>query len=276
MTDFELQPHHLEEWSQNGYIIVRGLLKSEEIQAIRIALANDQGVMKNAFGVPDGSGRVSRLCLWNHPGNDITGMIARSEKIVNTMEKLLGGEVYHYHTKLMMKEAYTGGSFVWHQDYGYWYKNGCLFPQMATVFIALDPSMKSNGCLQVLKGSHNLGRIDHEFIGGQTGANLQRVREAEKIFEKVFVELEPGDALFFHCNLLHSSSQNDSDQSRYAFLIAYNRATNNPTLPHHHPFYTPLQKVPNAAIAACQVIDTVGKDFLDPDKDNTIKSSGYH
>ena len=32
--------------------------------------------------------------------------------------QLLEGEVYHYHTKLMMKEAHTGGSFVWHQDYG--------------------------------------------------------------------------------------------------------------------------------------------------------------
>ena len=35
------------------------------------------------------------------------------------MEQLLGGEVYHYHTKLMMKDAHTGGSFVWHQDYGW-------------------------------------------------------------------------------------------------------------------------------------------------------------
>jgi len=33
--------------------------------------------------------------------------------------QLLGGEVYHYHTKLIMKEAHTGGSFVWHQDYGF-------------------------------------------------------------------------------------------------------------------------------------------------------------
>ena len=47
-------------------------------------------------------------------------MVSRSEKVAGTMEQLLGGgEVYHYHTKLMMKEAHTGGSFVWHQDYGY-------------------------------------------------------------------------------------------------------------------------------------------------------------
>ena len=76
--------------------------------------------------------------------------------------------MYHYHTKLIMKEAHTGGSFVWHQDYGlasplkysnktvtsiiiirYWYKNGCLFPNMGTVFIAIDKCNKENGCLQV-------------------------------------------------------------------------------------------------------------------------------
>ncbi len=37
------------------------------------------------------------------------------------MEALLGGhEIYHYHSKLMMKDPLTGGAFRWHQDYGYW------------------------------------------------------------------------------------------------------------------------------------------------------------
>ena len=35
------------------------------------------------------------------------------------MQTLLGGhEIYHYHSKLMMKDAKTGGAHVWHQDYG--------------------------------------------------------------------------------------------------------------------------------------------------------------
>ena len=34
--------------------------------------------------------------------------------------QLMGGdEIYHYHTKIMMKEPKIGGSFEWHQDYGY-------------------------------------------------------------------------------------------------------------------------------------------------------------
>ena len=30
-----------------------------------------------------------------------------------------GDELYHYHTKIMMKDPELGGSFEWHQDYGY-------------------------------------------------------------------------------------------------------------------------------------------------------------
>ena len=38
----------------------------------------------------------------------------------------------------MMKEPRTGGSFLWHQDYGYFYENGCIFPEMAAIFIPID------------------------------------------------------------------------------------------------------------------------------------------
>jgi hypothetical protein len=95
------------------------LLSSDELDKLKKTLENDSEVLKHSFGRDDGSGRISRMALWNHPGKDITGMVARAEKVAGTVEKLLDGEVYHYHTKLMMKEAYTGGQFVWHQDYGW-------------------------------------------------------------------------------------------------------------------------------------------------------------
>ena len=63
---------------------------------------------------------------------------------------------------------------------------------------------KANGCLQVLSGSHRLGRIDHVTFGKQAKADPERLEEAKKAFELVHVEMEPGDALFFHCNLLHT------------------------------------------------------------------------
>jgi len=36
----------------------------------------------------DGEGRASRLVIWSHPGNDVTGMLARSEKVAGICEKV--------------------------------------------------------------------------------------------------------------------------------------------------------------------------------------------
>ena len=63
---------------------------------------------------------------------------------------------------------------------------------------------KKNSCLQVLRGSHRMGRINHNLSGDQAGADLERLQDAKEMFPLVYVEMDPGDALFFHCNLLHS------------------------------------------------------------------------
>src|SRR5204863_8894150 len=144
------------------------------------------------FPVKDTAGRESKLSLWNHPGEDIYGMIARCRRVVEGMEQLLGDEVYHYHSKMMLKEPEVGGAWEWHQDYGYWYSNGCLFPYMASCLIAIDRATKDNGCLQVIKGSHQMGRIDHGKAGEQKGADIERVNEALKNLELVYCEMEPG------------------------------------------------------------------------------------
>jgi len=60
--------------------------------------------------------------------------------------------------------------------------------------------------------------------------------------------MEPGDGLFFHCNTLHRSDQNRSPNRRWTVLFCYNAARNNPYREHHHPFYTPIDKVPDSAI----------------------------
>lgn len=67
---------------------LRSLLSHEELNKLQGALENDEGVVKHNFNRDDGHGRQSRLCLWNHPGNDITGMLARCEKVAGTMEKV--------------------------------------------------------------------------------------------------------------------------------------------------------------------------------------------
>lgn len=233
---------------EDGYVLVKSLLDAEEVEMLRRASRGDPAIAKRAVSRDDGEGGKSTITLWNHPGEDFFSMISRSERVVNAMEQFLGGEVYHYHAKMMQKEPYTGGAWVWHQDYGYWYNNGCLFPYMASCFIAVDPCTRENGCLQVLRGSHHMGRIEHVRVGEQVGADPERTAEAEKVLDLVYCVMDPGDALFFHCNLLHRSDQNQSHNPRWALICCYNAARNNPYKESGHPRYTHLLKVPDSAI----------------------------
>ena len=92
--------------------------------------------------------------------------------------------------------------------------------------IAVDRASKGNGCLQVLKGSHKMGRLEHGLTGDQTGADLERVTVALEHFEVVYCEMAPGTALFFHSNLLHRSDPNESEDSRWALICCYSAASN--------------------------------------------------
>jgi ectoine hydroxylase-related dioxygenase (phytanoyl-CoA dioxygenase family) len=222
----------------------------------------------------DAHAGTSRLWLTDALEDDIYSAFVRCLRIVEPLEQILGGEVYHYHHKMMLKEPFVGGSWEWHQDYGYWYQNGCLYPDLLSVAVALEPATRENGCMQVLKGSHLMGRIEHGRVAGQTGADPERVEQALKRLELVYCEMEPGDALFFHSNTLHCSAANLSPRSRNLLICCYNKATNDPYKEHHHPRYTRLDIVPDEAVlaAGARIADAAGRWFLEEGKDETTET----
>ena len=85
-------------------------------------------------------------------------------------------------------------------------------------------------------------------LGEQAGADPERVAELVKACGVEHVEMDPGDALFFDCNLLHRSDQNQSENPRWSMICCYNAARNNPYRESHHPRYTPLVVVDDGAI----------------------------
>jgi ectoine hydroxylase len=248
MARGSISDEQVREYNDKGFVVAKGFFDREEVELLRRAAKEDKQLDQHSFARGDGEGGQVRLSLWNHPGDTIYGMFARCESIVNSAEKILNDEVYHYHSKMIMKDAKVGGAWTWHQDYGYWYQNGVLFPQLTSVFIAVDPATKENGCLQVIPYSQNLGRIEHVLTGDQAGADQSRVDEVLKRLPLEYVEMEPGDALFFHANLLHRSDQNRSENPRWSMICCYNAKKNDPYKEAHHPRYTPLKKVPDSAI----------------------------
>jgi ectoine hydroxylase-related dioxygenase (phytanoyl-CoA dioxygenase family) len=263
MSPLALSAEQLAAYRRDGYVVARGMFSPEEVELIRTTAENDDALHKAAYFRSDANGSRTRMTVWNHPGDDIFGLFSRCERIVDSMEAIIGEEVYHYNSKLNAKEPREGGAWEWHQDYGYWYASGCLFPRMATCILALDPSTRENGCLEVLEGSHLAGRIEHKTSGKQVSADPERMPHLLQALEHVHVEQDPGDVLFFDANMLHASSANASDKRRWVLISCYNAKSNSPYKAHHHPGYTKLDKVPDSAILEAGVKPTAGKVFVD-------------
>ena len=186
-------------FSNDGYVLKKNLFSEDEINKLKKFIESSSDKKNDARETRSSTGKLS-ITLWDHPSDDLFGKFSTNERIVKPMEEYLGDEVYHYHSKIIWKKPGDGG-FDWHQDYGYWYHNACLYPDMGSCFIMLDRATKENGCLKVLKGSHKVGRIGHGVSDTpEQTADMERIAELEKRHESVYITAEPGDVLFFHAN----------------------------------------------------------------------------
>jgi ectoine hydroxylase-related dioxygenase (phytanoyl-CoA dioxygenase family) len=267
-------PAQIDQYNKDGYIIVNNFFSKEEVAKMYGIAVQDDAMAKNALDLNDQTGKKTKLSLWFTPGNDIFGYLSRSERIVNRVAQIMDSTapVCHFHSKLMQKEPKVGGAWEWHQDYGYWYKNQFMFPdQLVSVMVALTPANKQNGCIQVLKGSHKLGRVNHGFAGEQVGADMTMVENALKTMELIYVEIEAGDALFFHSNLLHRSAANLSDHPRWSIISCYSAQSNLAYNETSSSWHTPIEKVPNEALLNWESSSLSAADFLKKENDPALK-----
>ena len=275
MEKFKLTTEQIAAYHKDGYLIIKNFISRDAVDKLYGIATSDDTLQKHAFDLNDQTGKKTKLTLWYTPGNDAYGLLTKSKRIVDSVGDLLEGNspVCHFHSKLLQKAPKLGGAWEWHQDYGYWYKNEFLLPgEMMSVMVAITDANKANGCIQVIRGSHKMGRIEHGFAGEQVGASQHYVDLALKSMDLVYVEINAGDALFFHSNLLHRSEANLSEKARWSIISVYNRATN---IPYNEPSKSstvPLESVPDEALMEWKTEGIVDQaNFLVKEKDEALK-----
>ena len=275
MEKFQLTTDQIAAYHKDGYLIIKNFISSDAVYKLYGIATSDDTLTKHAFDLNDQTGKKTKLTLWYTPGNDAYGLLTKSKRVVDSVADLLEGDspICHFHSKLLQKAPKVGGAWEWHQDYGYWYKNEFLLPnQMMSVMVAITDANKANGCIQVIKGSHQMGRIEHGFAGEQVGASQHYVELALKSMELVYVEIKAGDALFFHSNLLHRSEANLSEKARWSIISVYNRASNTPYNEPSKSSTVPLQPVPDEALMEWKTEGIVDQaNFLEKEKDEALK-----
>ncbi|MGZ8549885.1 MAG: phytanoyl-CoA dioxygenase family protein, partial [Chitinophagaceae bacterium] len=107
-------------------------------------------------------------------------------------------------------------------------------------------------------------------------ADMVMVENALKTMEHVYVEIQPGEALFFHSNLLHRSEANTSDKPRWSIISCYNSLSNPAYNDESTSWKEPVQIVADDALMAASAMGASETgDFLLKEKDPALKETGW-
>jgi len=144
--------------------------------------------------------------------------LAKSPRILNRITPLIGPNIQLQHSKLATKPPVKGkGPFAWHQDFAY-------FPHTNTdlvaVMVLLDDATPENGCMQVVRGSHKLGLLNH-MQGGLFTGMCQESQYWENELRLAQVTPKVGGISIHHCLALHSSPANLSGRPRRGVVFQY-------------------------------------------------------
>ena len=120
-----------------------------------------------------------------------------------------------FRAMFMNKPAHKGTFLPWHQDrWSYLDRDPSL-----TLWTALDPATKANGCVQMIPRSHKQGLINPAHTSGFLTPEQAKVHcPPERV---VYLEVEAGESVLMHNYLLHASDVNHTDIPRRAFSVCY-------------------------------------------------------
>lgn len=225
---------------RDGYLCVRQLATPTDVAQMRritdLGLREQLGPIEYEAelqypGAPqsldaDGGRTVRRLKQALSRDFLFTNWIMRPT-VLGRLQQLLGPQIIcpmAHHNCIMTKQPEFSSETGWHQDTRYW---SFAKPDLVNTWVALGREYAANGCLQVIPGSHKLelerSRFDQEmFFRADLPENQPLIQTRQ------FVELEPGDVLFFHSKTLHAASRNTTKESKYSVVFTFHGGDNYP------------------------------------------------
>lgn len=145
--------------------------------------------------------------------------IAMSQRLHCILDQLLGQGRVLFQDMALIKPPRIGGAKPWHQDASYFRVSDPSL--IAGVWIALDPSFRDNGCMEVIPGSHLGGPVIHL---PDVDVNQCTIRPDQlRLQDSAPIEMAPGDALIFHALLHHYTAPNKSSRRRRAVQFHYHQ-----------------------------------------------------
>jgi len=162
-----------------------------------------------------------------------------ADEVLDMVEPLLGPDIALFSSHFICKPKGNGKKVPWHEDSAYWGK--MISPmQVVTVWLAIDPSTRENGCMKVIPRTHENGYSDYGPVDTTTHVFGSEIKPHQVDLTKaVYFELQPGFCSLHESKLMHGSDANSSNIRRCGYTMRYISAKTvlNPESRKHHQLY---------------------------------------
>ncbi len=233
-----LSYEQLQQFHQNGFIVLRNFLSQERCDAIldvaKVHLEHKIEPIETETGYDERSKEYrTDVVDYTSRSNEKNMIIRRLRQVYSrdilfkewmeepeirpVLQQILEDRVVittAHHNSIMTKMPHYSKATAWHQDRRYWrYSNDNL----VSVWLALDDEYSDNGVLEFLPGSHLMQfkpeQFDEkEYFREDTSENVVLIAK------KVSTTLKKGDVIIFHSLLLHRANKNSTDKAKISFV----------------------------------------------------------
>jgi hypothetical protein len=212
-----ITPNEVSQYRKEGYLIVnRPVLPAERFQGLKDCF---EGILANL--PPDERPEAMDVPHFMHPE---LLKYAFDENILALVEPIIGPDIALFSTHFICKPKGNGKRVPWHEDSAYW--NGLIEPmEVATVWLAIDPSTKVNGCMKVIPRTHVEGQkgfSDYDDVDTATSVFPTEIKKEQREDERqVYIELQPNECSLHDARIMHGSEPNNSQIRRCGWTMRF-------------------------------------------------------
>jgi len=146
------------------------------------------------------------------------------DAILDLVEPIVGPDIALFSTHFICKPRGNGKRVPWHEDSAYW--KGLIEPmEVCTVWLAIDPSTRENGCMMVIPQTHRFGQkgfSDYDAVDPAKnvfGTEITKSQRDET--RRVCVELQPNECSLHDARIMHGSEPNTSSIRRCGYTMRF-------------------------------------------------------
>jgi hypothetical protein len=218
LTASELEHYH--EW---GWVTVPDVFPVEELATMNQHLDELSAQSAQSTGGSDGArkGWIMRL----GSASERTRQFAQDERILNLIQDVVKPGIAIYSAKLVTKVPYTNEICHWHQDDAYYVQYSQSRTRCST-WVPLQDTDERNGCMWIVPGSHRQGL--QPYVKKDWGTCNLAINDQEVDLSRAIpLPVKAGSIVIFSALLWHHSKNNQTGQTRRAFIVSYQEATVN-------------------------------------------------